>query len=584
MNSVNDTTVMVSNGTLDDRLADWWDTTTWEDVLDGADGKWTPAGRDECGCPVWTRPHAPGEHVTRKSLTAHEEGCSRGRTDGQHPAAHVWSDHAPDALLEMAARRGRTLSAFSVYTALQHEGDFSASAKAAGIPPELVQDLTEQGTNFDDGELWCAEPWLERVRDTARLLGVNRYALLIAILSEVSLQVPPSYVMDNPRPVSLNMFVLLVGNPGGGKGVTLDHAQTAVGRRSGNQFAAGIEPPRTVKGFTGEGAARAFEVARPDGDDDSPGDRPAAPSGRPLALRFREDEVSGLTAKAGDSRSTHYAVLNAAFMGEDLGATLADSRRSFYVPAQSYRMCLQVAGQPSTVGDLFTGQAEGSGFTARLLVADMRIDADDVDAVDPGQVDTSTATVVVSTAGIGYDDMPGGLKAIRTDPAIVAELNRARVMRNVKGADSADEDGHAGLLRRKVATLLAIASGAETVDYRYWRLAGFVVDNSRHTVAQWRVDTEKNAHAAAVRRVAADRRVDREAKYLDPEVMATKVADWYTRKYPNGEPAKFSEAYRSPLKNCKEVRDEVRDLLAAGHDPRVTVEQTEKGYAIRPAG
>lgn len=139
--------------TLDDRLADWWDTTTWDEVLTG----WTLAGRDNCGCPYFTRPHAPGESVTRKSLTTHEAGCTRGRTDDRHPAGHVWSDHVDDDLLAMVDRFGRTLSAFSVYTALHHHGDFAEACRDVGIPTgDFDEDEFAEtfGTNFDyaDGE------------------------------------------------------------------------------------------------------------------------------------------------------------------------------------------------------------------------------------------------------------------------------------------------------------------------------------------------------------------------------------------------------------------------------------------------
>lgn len=134
--------------TLDDHLAEWWEGTSWEEVLDG----WTLAGRDECGCDTWTRPHAPGESVTPKSLTAHDRGCSRPRTDPRHPAAHVWSDHVDDDLLDMTQRFGRTLSAFAVFTALQHAGDFAEACRAVGMPSSCAQDLTELGTDFDDSD------------------------------------------------------------------------------------------------------------------------------------------------------------------------------------------------------------------------------------------------------------------------------------------------------------------------------------------------------------------------------------------------------------------------------------------------
>lgn len=152
--------------TLDDRLAQWWSSTTWEEVLDGPDGLWTLAGTDECGCPTFTRPHAPGESVTKKSLTAHEKGCSRGRTDDRHPAAHVWSDHAPDALLAMVDRFGRTLSAFAVYTALHFAGDFADACRAVGMPSSCAQDLTELGMTEED--MQPAEATAPASRDARR--------------------------------------------------------------------------------------------------------------------------------------------------------------------------------------------------------------------------------------------------------------------------------------------------------------------------------------------------------------------------------------------------------------------------------
>ena len=128
-----------SNGPLDEQLATWSEGTSWADVFAGTG--WTPAGDDtSCGCPTWTRPHGPGERPTPKSLTAHDTGCSRGRTDMRHPSAHVWSDHLDDPLGVMVDKReaaghpsARTLSKFAVYAALHHDGDMSAAGEDVGV-------------------------------------------------------------------------------------------------------------------------------------------------------------------------------------------------------------------------------------------------------------------------------------------------------------------------------------------------------------------------------------------------------------------------------------------------------------------
>lgn len=127
------------DGTLDDRLADWSAATPWHDVL--TPSGWTTADRaDDCGCDIWTRPHDPGESPTPKSLTAHDAGCSRGRVDPRHPAAHVWSDHVDGPLGDLVRQRERdgksaprTVSKFSVYAALRHDGDYGEAVREAGV-------------------------------------------------------------------------------------------------------------------------------------------------------------------------------------------------------------------------------------------------------------------------------------------------------------------------------------------------------------------------------------------------------------------------------------------------------------------
>jgi hypothetical protein len=271
-------------------------------------------------------------------------------------------------------------------------------------------------------------------------------------------------------------------------------------------------------------------------------------------------------------------------MGESHGATLADSRRSFHVDAHGGRVVLQLAGQPGAVGDLFTGQAEATGFSARLLVADMRIDNDEdtVNAVDPTRVDKTRLTV--DYAGLDTDPVPGtDLLAIRTDRRIVDELNRARVMRNVKGAALDDTDGHLGLLRRKVATAIAIASGARSVDYKHWHLAGYVVDNSRATIAQWRSESAKQNRDRRVSAVADTLAVEREAAERELSEKVDRAVAYVERA---AEPIPLTDLHRSgPAKRWAD-RDAIYDLLR--EDDRLTVSTVQRGSRtvemVAPAG
>lgn len=573
-------------GTLDDYLADWWDETTWYDVLHPAG--WTRNRPDNCGCQTWTRPHAPGESVTPKSLTAHEVGCQRGRTDALHPAGHVWSDHVDGALADMVTAQGRTLSAFAIYTALHHDGDYGEACRAVGIPARHATSLAHLGTNFDDSELWDAAPWLSRVRDNARRLWVDRYALLIAVLSEVALLVPPDYVMsgDGLRNVSLNTFVLLVGPPGGGKGKVLDHAQNVV--KPVNTFTAGVDGPTTVKGWTGEGMGQAFNRRndKPVGDDDEPD-----PSVLPLSKRFREDEVANLIAKMQAKNSTIIGYANSAFFGEGMGSGLADRTQSHYVDPHTYRMALQIAAQLGTVLPLFTDTALASGFTARLLVADTRVRRSET--TSEGTVDMTPIKVDRST--IVADPLPGtaGLQAIRTDDSLLAMIAEQAGAANVldDDADPAevverdDAAGHRALLQRNVATLLAIASGDELVGWDHWQLAGHVIANSQRVQRQLQVA----AKAARVEAKVAESREQAEVEQRALTDRADAVVEWARSNCPPGG-VKWS-ALRSGKPSVgrhwsPEVHKQVRELLADGYDERVTVVEVGQGYRIevRPAG
>ncbi|CAJ29726.2 gp43, RepA like protein [Corynebacterium phage BFK20] len=125
--------------TLDEQLDSWSLETSWDDILDPHG--WTDSGRtDSCGCRIWTRPdNEMGPSSTYKSMTTHESGCHRERTDNAHPACHVWTEHpgyAIQALLDRVSTR--TVSKFSLYTALNHANDYDEAYTELGIDKALV--------------------------------------------------------------------------------------------------------------------------------------------------------------------------------------------------------------------------------------------------------------------------------------------------------------------------------------------------------------------------------------------------------------------------------------------------------------
>lgn len=122
--------------TLDEQLENWSSMTSWDEIME-PDG-WELSGRqDSCGCQIWTRPDfgdGMGPPSTTKSATAHDAGCNRERTDHGHPAMHIWTEHPGDKLQALIDAAGtRTVSKFSVYAALAHEGNMGAAMEHAGV-------------------------------------------------------------------------------------------------------------------------------------------------------------------------------------------------------------------------------------------------------------------------------------------------------------------------------------------------------------------------------------------------------------------------------------------------------------------
>lgn len=125
--------------TLDEQLESWSLATSWSDILEPAG--WTDSGKiDTCSCAIWTRPanEMSSSISTDRSATTHGETCTRERTDHAHPAMHIWTDHPGHQLQDLIDKAGRrTVSKFSVYAALEHDGNVAEAMKAAGVTAKM---------------------------------------------------------------------------------------------------------------------------------------------------------------------------------------------------------------------------------------------------------------------------------------------------------------------------------------------------------------------------------------------------------------------------------------------------------------
>lgn len=542
-----------------------------------ADG-WKLTGRvDSCGCPVLTRPIYDAPAGNPKSATLHSDGVCADSVNGV--VLTVWSDHVPnlpgqarysivdyvlateyghdfavgrdqlDSDPDFIRDRDAVLDRFGIARQIAALVGMTADGRVVKIDGDDVVDVDTgvvvdtavsiydraRAVNIgDDAALWSARPWLEEVLKAAFVKGVDPYAVLLTVLCEVALYVPEKVVVGGKRNVSLNLIVMLVGEPADGKGTAADLGRQLVELDDANDFR--DTKPETYTNFSGQGLGHVLAPKRDDGDDDNPPMTRAAAPGR-----FVITEASSLVKLTKQTGATHIGTMCAFFMGEELGATNSDRARRFSTPAHSYRGVIELQGQPSQVMPLFEGEAADTGLSARLLNARVLI-PEDVDlyrlnALESGDlVDLDEYEPVVKVKRSSWENLPAttsGLQVFPTDRGVEADINRAEHAAKYGHGDKST--AHEALRRRKVAALLAIASGESEVTREWWNLADYVMKVSRAVTRDLHTSATKARTDAKVAAKVAELDAADEAAAVHAGQSAKKVIDWLTEHTTAGE-------------------------------------------------
>jgi hypothetical protein len=164
--------------------------------------------------------------------------------------------------------------------------------------------------------------------------------------------------------------------------------------------------------------------------------------------------------------STIMTTLRSGWSGATLGQANASETTRRHLPAGAYRLAVLLALQPEHAVTLLSDAAGGTPQRFVWLSAtDPSIP--DVAPRWPGELPLTLPAMGDAFAGFTVAD------------SIAAEVIAEDRLRN-RGVAVADSlDGHATLLRLKVAALLAVLDGRTDVDVDDWRLAGQVGATSR---------------------------------------------------------------------------------------------------------
>jgi hypothetical protein len=329
----------------------------------------------------------------------------------------------------------------------------SAFADLAALVPDEVDG--DSAIHLPD-EFWNARSVFGHIRQAAHSRTSAADVVFHNVLARVAGALP--YTLKLPAvvqtPCPLCFFNAPVGISGGGKsgGSGIGGELVLVPEYVADQLPIG----------SGEGLAEVLFDFVPDPDD------PKKKIKRQVlhnAIVY-VDEGEALTALNARNGSTTLSTYRAAWTGQPIGQTNASNERKRRVPAGSYTFGITVALQPELAGALLNDEAAGTpqrfawSWTEDPSIPDVKPDW-------PGPLAWRPAAVITGGQEMGVDH------AVATE---IRDQALARVRGEVKTEPG---EGHAMLLRLKIAGLLAILDGRLNIDTEDWRLAGIVADTSR---------------------------------------------------------------------------------------------------------
>jgi len=352
------------------------------------------------------------------------------------------------------------------------------------IPSLAVQQLTPETTVPD---FWSARPEIAHIAAYAHARMCSRWAVLGVVLARITCTVPPNVVLPPivGSDASLNLFVAVVGRSGSGKSASMEAAAAAVA----------AEGFPTVPLGSGEGISRSFAYKRMK-------DRELIWVER--SVLFTATEIDALAAVSGRQGATVGPQMREMFNGGELGFGYAAPEKRVILPGHSYRASVVVGVQPGRAGALLDDEAGGTpqrflwmpGTDATIP----RYPEQAPDRFTPPRLRWPTPLQPIRVGGNEQeDDSPAESKGIGrreelwVDPIAVDAILGAAHARATGTGEALD--GHALLVRLKVAAALAILAGNKMVREDDWALAGIVmaVSDATRTEMQQELMTARAA-------------------------------------------------------------------------------------------
>ncbi|MFC9765608.1 bifunctional DNA primase/polymerase [Rhodococcus jostii] len=341
---------------------------------------------------------------------------------------------------------------------------------------QIAAALTEHANGVNnpaEEQFWSSRDSLSTVKQWAAARMCSPWSVLGVVLCRALTTVPPWITLP---PIiggrgSLNVFVALVGNSGGGKGASESCAEDALP----------VDVHVAPEG-SGEGLAHLFmrRAEKKDRDEGVTADWVQQRHGAMLSIA----EVDTLVGIGGRSGSTIMPKLRNAFSGEEIGFSYADASKRPQVGKHNYRLTVAIGVQPEKAGPLLDDA--GGGTPQRFLwlpTADRAISRQRPHEPAP-------LTIPGGNAWGAY------ARSITIPTSAEDTILDAHVDRSHGVGDALD--GHALFVREKVAFALALLDGRTDMNEQDWELSAVLMNVSDRT----RGDVQSKLSAVAEKRAA----------------------------------------------------------------------------------
>jgi hypothetical protein len=310
---------------------------------------------------------------------------------------------------------------------------------------------------------WAARPVLQHIRQAAHSRGCSGEVLLFGTLARLSGMISHHLRADTGigSRASLNIFAATVGPSGAGKSTGQSLTRDLM-PYADDEFRDGLPVG------TGEGIAEMFMgvVEVETGEIHKHGPH----KGDPVTVRKRQqvrhnaylyvDEGQTLAQLGARTGSILAETLRRAAVGETLGQTNASEERTRYVAAGSYSLGLLVGFQPSTAMPLI---ADASTGTPQRFLWCWATDPSIPDEPPPwpGPIEKHPGQL-----------RPAEAVDITFPEGIRRQLWRERIARARGEIEVSELDGHAGLMKIKLASIFALLDGGRYATTEAdWELA-----------------------------------------------------------------------------------------------------------------